>query len=98
MLDELDHFSLLDSARVVLVELAEALIEVLIIETGAVRHVGEGVAHELLSLVLVQVTVAVRVVLAPDLVDALGDNLVDFGCIVGHRVLFLIPSNNFIKI
>ena len=77
LLDELDHLAFLDRARVVLVELSEALVEVIIIEAGAVGHVRESIADELLSLFLVQVAVAVPVVLPPDLVDALGDDIVN---------------------
>ena len=78
LLDELDHLSLLDCARIILVELTEALVEVLVIESRAVRHVRESVADELLCLILVQVTVAICVIFSPDFIDTLGDNLIDF--------------------
>ena len=78
LFDKLDHLALFDRSGAVLVELTEALVEVIVIEASAVGHVGEGVANELLGLVLVQVAIAIGVVLSPDLVDALGDDVVDF--------------------
>ena len=81
-LDESDHLVLLDSARAVLVELGEALVEVTVGETGTVSHVGESVLHELLGLFLVERVRVVIIVLGPDLVHALSNHAVDFRGVV----------------
>ena len=79
LLDKLNHLTLFDSSGIILVELTEALIEVFVIESGAVRHVRKRISDELLGLVFVEVTIAVRIVLGPDFVHTLGDDVVDFG-------------------
>jgi hypothetical protein len=75
--DELNHLAALNRSGAVLVELAEALVEVIIVEASAVGHVREGVLHELLGLFLVESTAVVDIVLAPDLVDALANDCID---------------------
>ena len=54
LLDEDGHLVLLDGAGAVLVELLEALVEILLGELTGVVHFGEGVLHELLGLLLVE--------------------------------------------
>ena len=83
LFDELDHLALFNRSGAVLVELTEALVEVFVVEASTVGHIGEGVANELLGLFLVKVAIAIGVVLSPDLVDALCDDIVDLR-IMGH--------------
>ena len=75
----MDHLTSLNSAGAVLVELGEALVEVTVVEAGAIGHVGEGVLDESLGLSLVKVTIAIIVVLGPDLVNALANDSVNLG-------------------
>ena len=77
MLNELDHLTALNRAGAIFVELTEALIEVIIVESGAICHISQSVLHELLCFLLVEKAVAVIVILGPDLIDALGDNVVN---------------------
>ena len=77
LLNELDHFVLLDGAAIVLVELGEALIEVVVVKLTAIRHVDQSVLDKLPGLFFVEVAVAIGVVLAPDFVDALFNHFVD---------------------
>ncbi len=73
LFDEVDHLTLLDGARAVLVELGKALVKVTVAEACAVCHVRESVHHKSPGLFLVEETRVIIVVLAPNLVDALGD-------------------------
>ena len=77
LLNELDHLTLLDGAAIVLVELGEALIEVVVVKLTATRHVDQSVLDKLFGLFFVEVAVAIGVVLAPDFVDALFNHFVD---------------------
>merc|ERR1711937_300312 len=80
LLDEESHLVFLDGARAVLVELLEALVEVLLVELVVVVSIGhllEGVLDELLGLVLVESAGVVLVVGTPDVLNNLGDNSVD---------------------
>ena len=77
LFDELDHLALFNRSGAVLVELTEALVEVIVVEAGAVSHVGKGVLHKALGLLLVKVTIIVVIVLGPDFVHALANHIVD---------------------
>ena len=89
----MNHLTFFDSSGAILVELTEALVEVFIIESGAVRHVRKRISDELLGLVFVKVTIAVSVVLGPDLVHTLGDDVVNFRVSLGHgKKLFLLKK------
>ena len=77
LLDELDHLTALNCAGSVLVELTEALVEVIVVEAGAVSHVGKSVLHKALGLLLVKIAIIVVVVLGPDFVHALANHIVD---------------------
>ena len=77
LLDKLDHLATLNRAGAIFVELAEALIKVIIVESCAICHIGQCVLYEALRLLLVEIAVVVIVVLGPDLVDALADNVVN---------------------
>ena len=84
LLDEKNHLTLLNRSRVVLVELPEALVEVIVVEAGAISHVGQRVLNEALGLLFVEEVIAIVIVFAPNLVDALGDDAIDLGVAVGH--------------
>ena len=69
LLDEDNHFVLLNGTRSVLVEGGEDLIESLIRELISGSEVTEGVLNELLGLFLVECAGLIDVVSVPDLVD-----------------------------
>ena len=75
LLDEDDHLSLLDGARVVLVESLEDFVEGLIRELVTRSEVTKGVLNELLGLFLVEGTRVVNIVGAPDLINDASDGL-----------------------
>ena len=75
LLDEDDHLSLLDGARVVLVESLEDFVEGLIRELVSGTEVAKGVLNELLGLLLVEGTRVVNVIGAPDLINHTTDGL-----------------------
>jgi len=94
-LDEDFHFVSGDGAIAVLVELLEAGVEVTFAEVSALTHFGKSVLHECLGLVLVEESGVVFIVVFPDVVDAVFDDLVN---IAGGHVVYLIititTSNN----
>ena len=96
LLDELDHFTALDCAGSVLVELTEALVEVIVVEAGAVSHVGESVLDKALGLLLVKITIVVVVVLGPDFVHALANHVIDLSCRL--ILLFTITFNCRVRV
>ena len=85
LLDKLNHLSLLDRATAILIELPEALVEVFVVESRTVAHIGECITHELLGFILVEIAIAVCVVFAPDFINAFSYHVVDFA-VLGHLV------------
>ena len=97
LLDKLDHLFFLDDAGAVLIKLTEALVEVLVVEVGTIRHFSEGVSHERFSFFLIEVAVSIRNVLSSDLIDALGYHVVNFR-VVSHRIVQTFTTACFIRL
>ena len=81
-LNELYHFIALKLAGFVLVELTEALVEVIVVESGAVTNVIKSVLDKALGLFFVKITIAIVVVLVPDIVHTLSNHVIDFSSFV----------------
>ena len=72
------HLIFINSATTISVKLVEALLKVVVVVVASVFfHVVEGVFDEQLRLLLVKVAIQIGVVLRPDLINTLSDQLVN---------------------
>lgn len=74
----MDHLRPLNRARTVLVKLVKALVEVRITKFCIAFHVRKGVHDESSCLFLVESARIVNIIFIPNLVDTLGDDIIDF--------------------